>query len=138
MNVIKKDMSGIEFFFDVENKIILVFVGFIVLSGIGFFVSFLFNCILFFVVFGGVIIVLSVCVGILILIVVVFGLINDFDMFCIYVFEVWKNVFIKKEIKVKYENIYVKKIEEFIMEFFDGEVKDEINDLYENVKKMKD
>lgn len=31
-----------------------------------------------------------------------------------------------------------KKTEELITEFFDGEVKDEINDLYENVKKMKD
>lgn len=138
LNAIKKDMSGIEPPFDAENKIISVLAGFIAPSGTGFLASFLLNRILLFAVPGGAIIALSVCVGTLISTVVALGLTNDFDTFCIHAFEARKNALTKKEIKAKHENIYAKKTEELITEFFDGEVKDEINDLYENVKKMKD
>lgn len=92
-------MSGLEFFFDVENKIVFVFVGFIVLSGIGFVVNFLFNCIFFFVVLGGVVIGVSLFVGMVVLMVIVLDIFCDYDIFCSDVFDVCKNVFIKKEIE---------------------------------------
>lgn len=138
LNAIKKYMSGIEPPFDAENKILSVLAGFIAPSGTGFVASFLLNRILLFAVPGGAIVALGVCVGTLISTVVALDLQNDYNTFCIHAFKARRNALTKKEVKAKHENIYAKKTEEIFTEFFNGEVKEEINDLYKNVKKMKD
>lgn len=101
-------MSGIDIFFDINNKIKFVLIIIIVLSGIGIVVSVVLKCLLFLVLLVNVFIVISVFGSIVILVVVVLDYWEDFDMFCLKFFLVWKDVFLKMEIRVYFYKMYVK------------------------------
>lgn len=91
-------MSGIKIFFDVDNKIFLVVVLCVILSGIVFFGSVVMICIIFdFSIVLGVVVV-GVVSGLVCFVLIILEVLDDFEIVCKNVYKVRMNVFIKEKI----------------------------------------
>lgn len=137
INAIKKHMSGLEPPFDAENKIFSVLAGFIAPSGTGVFANFLLNRILLLAVPGGAVIGVGLLVGTLVSTAIALDISCDYDTFCSNAFNARRKAIKKEEIEKTQRKIYQQKTEEIIMSFLDGELKNEIAELSENIDKMK-
>lgn len=84
--LIKDNLIGFKILFDVENKVVVVVVFGVLLSGVGFFGSFLINCIvLYYGIFVGIVVV-GILIGIVFFSIVIFDGIGSFEIVCEKVF----------------------------------------------------
>lgn len=115
--LIKDNLRGFKIFFDVENKIIVVIVLGVILSGVGFLGCFLINFIVLnFRVLIGIIIVVILS-GIFFFGLVVFDIVDGFEVFWEKVFSVRINVCIKKVIEIILRGEYFENIKKIIRVF---------------------
>lgn len=137
LNLIKDNLSGMKIFFDVENRIIMVIVLGVILSGVGFLGSFLINCVVlnFGVMIG--IVVVGILSGIFFFSVVIYDVVDGFEVVCENVFRVRINVFIKKDIKDILRKEYFENIKKIIRFFLEGDLENEIINIKENIIMMK-
>lgn len=99
MYLIKCEMWGIKIFFDVDNKIVLVIVLSVILSGVVFFGGVVMMCIIFdFKILLGVV-VFGLVGGLFCIVLIVLEFLDDFEIVCKKVYKVRMNVFIKEKIR---------------------------------------
>lgn len=113
--LIKDNLRGLKIFFDVENKIIVVMGLGVILSGVGFLGCFLIN----FIVLNFRVLIRNVGIlsGIFFFGLVVFDVVDGFEVFWEKVFSVKINVYIKKVIEIILRGEYFENIKKIIRVF---------------------
>lgn len=80
--LIKDNLIGFKILFDVENKVVVVVVFGVLLSGVGFLGSFLINCIvLYYGIFVGIVVV-GILIGIVFFSIIIFDCKGSFEIVC--------------------------------------------------------